>query len=65
MHLGTAKLGCFSIHKWVFLFSFLYVHACYAQKEKYAKKIKVKKNQNAFNMIVSMFLGDVGVIRGT
>ena len=29
-------------------FSLLYAHACYAQKEKYAKKIKSKKNQNAF-----------------
>ena len=31
-------------------------------KEKYAKKNKSKKNQNAFNMVASVFLGDVGVI---
>ena len=31
-------------------------------KEKYAKiKNKSKKNQNAFNMVASVFLGDVGV----
>ena len=29
-------------------FSLLYAHACYAQKEKYAKKNKSKKIQNAF-----------------
>ena len=29
-------------------FSPLYAHAWYAQKEKYAKKIKSKKNQNTF-----------------
>ena len=27
----------------------------------YAKNMKSKKNQNAFNMVVSMFLGDVGI----
>ena len=48
MCLGTTKLGCFSLHNWVFLFYFLYVHACYAQKERYAKKNKSKKNQNVF-----------------
>ena len=31
-------------------------------KEKYAKKNKSKKNQNALNMVASVFLGDVGVI---
>ena len=40
----------------------LYTHACYAQKEKYAMKNKSKKNQNALNMIASVFIGDVGVI---
>jgi len=31
-------------------------------KEKYAKKNKSKKNQNTFNMVASVFLGDVRVI---
>ena len=31
-------------------------------KRKTCKEKKSKKNQNAFNMVVSMFLGDVGVI---
>ena len=46
----------------VFLFSILYALTCYAHKEIYAKKNKRKKNQNAFKMIVSMFVGDVRVI---
>ena len=29
-------------------------------KEKYAKNMKRKKNQNAFSMVASVFLGDVG-----
>ena len=50
MCFGIAKLWYLSLHNWVFLFSFLYAHAWCAQKEKYAKKIKIKskKNQNAF-----------------
>ena len=48
MCFSIAKLWCLSLHNWVFLFSPLYAHACYVQKEKYAKKIKSKKNQNAF-----------------
>ena len=48
MCLGTTKLRCFSLHKWVFLFSLLYAHAWYVQKENYVKKNKSKKNQNAF-----------------
>ena len=48
MFFGIAKLWCLSFHNWVFLFSPIYAHACYSQKEKYAKKIKSKKNQNAF-----------------
>ena len=31
-------------------------------KRKIYKENKSKKNQNTFNMVVSMFLGDVGVI---
>ena len=31
-------------------------------KEKYAKKIKVKRIKMLLKMIASMFLGDVGVI---
>ena len=33
--------------------------------EKYAKKNKSKKNQNALYMIASVFLGDVGVVECT
>ena len=60
--LGTAKLGCFSLHKWVFLFSILYAQAWYAQKENYAKKNKIKKNKMLLNMIVRVLLGDVRVM---
>ena len=31
-------------------------------KKKICKENKSKKNQNAFNMVASVFLGDVGVI---
>ena len=31
-------------------------------KRKYAKNMKNKKNQNAFNMVESVFLGDMRVI---
>ena len=31
-------------------------------KKKYAKNMKSKKNQNAFTMVASVFLGDVGVL---
>ena len=31
-------------------------------KRKICKESKSKKNQNAFNIVVSVFLGDVGVI---
>ena len=48
MCFDIAKLWHLSLHNRAFLFSLLYVHAWYAQKEKYAKKIKSKKNQNAF-----------------
>ena len=45
---GIAKLWCLSLHNWVLLLFLLYAHAWYAQKEKYAKKNKSKKNQNTF-----------------
>ena len=32
------------------------------KRKNYAKKMKSKKNQNAFNMVASVFLGDVRVI---
>ena len=62
MCFGIGKLWCFGLHNWVFLFSLLYVHACYAQKEKYAKNTKAKRIKILLNMIASMFLGDVRVI---
>ena len=34
-------------------------------KEKYAMKTKSENNQNAFNMVASVFLGDMRVIRCT
>ena len=34
-------------------------------KKKIQGKNKSKKNQNAFNMVASVFLGDVGVIECT
>ena len=40
----------------------MHVMPFYTLKEKYAKNMKRKKNQNAFNMVASMFLGDVKVI---
>ena len=46
--LRHSKIVMLSLHNWVFILSSLYAHTCYAQKEKYAKKIKSKKNQNAF-----------------
>ena len=46
MCFGIAKFWCLSLHNWIFLLSPLYAHARYTQKEKYAKKIKSKKNQN-------------------
>ena len=32
------------------------------KRKNYAKNMKSKKNQNAFNMVPSMFLGDARVI---
>ena len=42
---NIAKLEC---QKSLGIFYLLYAHAGYAQKEKYAKKIKSKKIKNAF-----------------
>ena len=38
------------------------MHDMLKRKKNYAKKMKRKKNQNALNMVASVFLGDVGVI---
>ena len=68
MCFGIAKLGCFSLHKWVFLLLYMSMHAMLKRKickEKYAKKNKSKKKQTASKMVASMFLGDVRVIRCT
>ena len=48
-------------NKWAFLLS-LICPGILCSKRKYAKKNKSKKTQNAFNMIASVFPGDVGVI---
>ena len=61
MCFSIAKLWCFGLHNWVF-FSSLICPCMLCLKEKYAKKNKSKKNQNAFNMVASVFLGDMGVI---
>ena len=60
---------CFSIAKLecqkslVFLFSLLYAHAWYAQKEKYAKTIQSKKIKMLLNMIVSVYSRRCGSYR--
>ena len=54
MCLGTVKLGCFSLHNWVFLFYLLYVHACYAQKENMQRTIKAKRIKMVLKMIASV-----------
>ena len=46
--LRHSKIVIFKFNIIEYFFSFLYARAWYAQKEKYAKKIKSKKNQNAF-----------------
>ena len=61
MCFGITKLWCFGLHNWVFLFS-LICPCMLCLKGKYAKKNKSKKNQNAFNMVVSVFLEDVRII---
>ena len=38
------------------------MHDMLKRKKKYAKNMKSKKNQNVFNMVASIFLGDVRVI---
>ena len=47
MCFNIAKLWCFGLQNWVFLFS-LICPCMLCLKEKYAKKNKSKKNQNAF-----------------
>ena len=60
MCFSIAKLWCFGLHNWVFLLS-LICPCMICSKRKICKE-KEKKNQNTFNMIASVFLGDVGVI---
>ena len=46
--------------------SLLYAYAWYAQKKKkkkYAKNMKAKRIKMFLNIVASVFLGDVGVIR--
>ena len=45
---SIAKLWCLKLNIIGYFFAFLYAHACYSQKKKYAKSNKSKKNQNAF-----------------
>ena len=45
-----------------YFFSLLNAHEFYAQKKKYAKKIKSKNNQNAFKYGYKRVFRDVGVI---
>ena len=52
----------FSLHNWVFSFLSPICPCMICLKEKYAKNMKSKKNKNAFNMVASVFLRDVGVI---
>ena len=46
--ISIAKLWCLKLNIIGYFFSLLYAHAWYAQKKKYAKNIKSKKNQNPF-----------------
>ena len=62
MCLGTAKLGCLSLHNWVFLLlSFVPVHDM-LKKKNMKRKSKAKKIKMLLNMVPSVFLGDVRVI---
>ena len=62
--MAQQKCYVLSLHNWVFSsLSYMPMHAML--KRKICKENKRKKNQNAYNMIVSMFLGDVRVIRCT
>ena len=61
MWFGMAKLWYFGLQNWVFSsLSYMPMHGML--KRKICKENKSKKNQNAFNKIASVFLGDVGVI---
>ena len=59
--LAQQKCDVLSLHNWVISsLSYMPIHAML--KRKICKENKSKKNQNAFNMVASVFLGDVGVI---
>ena len=59
--MAQQKCDVLSLHNWVISsLSYIPMHAIL--KRKICKEYKSKKNQNAFKMIVSVFLGDVGVI---
>ena len=61
---GIAKLECQMLTIiGYFLFSLLYAHAWYAQKEKYAKTIQSKKIKMLLNMIVSVYSKRYGSYR--
>ena len=61
---GIAKLECQMLTIiGYFLFSLLYAHAWYAQKEKYAKTIQSKKIKMLLNMIVSVYSRRCGSYR--
>ena len=55
------KCDVLSLHNWV-ISSLFYMPMHAMLKRKIYNENKSKKNHNAFNMVVSMFLGDVEVI---
>ena len=57
-----SKIRMFNLHNWVFSFLFPICPCMICLKEKYAKNMKSKMNQNNFNMVASVFLGNVWVI---
>ena len=61
---GIAKLECqmLNIIGYFFSISYMPMHDL-LKKEKYAKKNKKKKDQNAFNMIASMYTRRCGSYR--
>ena len=59
---SIAKVQCqkLNIIRYFFFLSYMLMHDIF--KKTICKEYKSKKNQNAFKMIVSVFVGDVGVI---
>ena len=59
---GIAKLECQMLNIIRYFFSLSYMPMHDLLKKKICKENKSKKNQNALNMIASVYLGDVRVV---